>query len=352
MLWRAVRRAVRDGQGRGPRRGDDRVHTDRGDLSAPLIVDALGWRRILATDDGYQPPDAPLSRGLEVHPEGGSDDLEIWIDRRYVPAGYGWSLPRRATSSGSASAPSTRASTSRTRPCCWPRTSSGRRSATRATGSRTSCAARPRAGSSSSATRPGHCLPLTAEGIRTAFYFGIALRARAARRRRGAAGPQQAALRDYAAFNDSHEWKFRWMLRVQKLVPRLPPRVQRAVIARDRPQALHRLVLRPLPADRPARVRRPRARAQPGTRALTPPPSAWPRRALRPRAAPAAAARAAAPARRRGGSRWPTPPERASRSRPRTRRRRRSRLRARTTRADRGQVARPGAPAATSCRPG
>src|SRR3954468_8461443 len=46
-----------------------------------------------ASAGGYQPPDAPLSRGLEVHPEGGSDDLEIWIDRRYVPAGYGWSFP-------------------------------------------------------------------------------------------------------------------------------------------------------------------------------------------------------------------------------------------------------------------
>src|SRR3954452_4009715 len=42
------------------------VHTDRGDLSAPLVVDALGWRRVLG--NGYQPPDAPLSRGLEVHP--------------------------------------------------------------------------------------------------------------------------------------------------------------------------------------------------------------------------------------------------------------------------------------------
>src|SRR3954449_10459461 len=69
------------------------VHTDRGDVSAPLVVDALGWRRVLG--HGYQPPDAPLSRGLEVHPGGASDDLEIWIDRRYVPAGYGWSFPAR-----------------------------------------------------------------------------------------------------------------------------------------------------------------------------------------------------------------------------------------------------------------
>src|SRR5215216_1567301 len=46
------------------------VHTDRGDLSAPLIVDALGWRRVLGS--GYQPPDAPLSRGLGVHPGAGA----------------------------------------------------------------------------------------------------------------------------------------------------------------------------------------------------------------------------------------------------------------------------------------
>ena len=105
------------------------------------------------------------------------------------PATAGASL--RATSSGSASAPSTRASTSRTPPCCWPRTSTSPRFATRATGSRTSSARRPRTGSSSSATPPGHCLPLTAEGIRTAFYFGIKLRRRAARGRRGRAGPRR-----------------------------------------------------------------------------------------------------------------------------------------------------------------
>src|SRR6187551_544518 len=74
-------------------RTGETVHTDRGDLTAPLIVDALGWRRVLASDGGFQPPDAPLSRGLEVHPDGASDDLEVWIDRRYVPAGYGWSFP-------------------------------------------------------------------------------------------------------------------------------------------------------------------------------------------------------------------------------------------------------------------
>src|SRR5437588_5187236 len=31
------------------------VHTDRGDVRAPLIVDALGWRRILGAGTGVQP---------------------------------------------------------------------------------------------------------------------------------------------------------------------------------------------------------------------------------------------------------------------------------------------------------
>ena len=39
-----------------------------------------------------------------------------------------------------------------------------------------------------------------------------------------------AALRNYAEFVDAHEWKFRWLLRAQRLLPRLPARLQRALI--------------------------------------------------------------------------------------------------------------------------
>src|SRR5687767_685266 len=42
------------------------IHTDRGDLTAPLVVDALGWRRVLGGGPAIQPPEARLSRGLEV----------------------------------------------------------------------------------------------------------------------------------------------------------------------------------------------------------------------------------------------------------------------------------------------
>jgi flavin-dependent dehydrogenase len=70
---------------------------------------------------------------------------------------------------------------------------------------------------------------LTAEGIRTAFYFGIAC-GRELREVVEGAATREAALARYRAFSAAHEWQFRWMLRVQKLVPRLPPRLLAAAL--------------------------------------------------------------------------------------------------------------------------
>jgi flavin-dependent dehydrogenase len=199
------------------------IDTDRGVISAPLVVDALGWRRMLASGDGYQPPDAPLSRGLEVHPAGASDDLEIWIDRRYVPAGYGWSFPARDELRIGIGSFDPRFHVKDTTVLLTedlgqePNEYQGNwiphklRKATEGSVFF--------AGDSA-----GHCLPLSAEGIRTALYFGIAL----GRELRGVVEGRQSreqAAATYAEFNDSHEWKFRWMLRVQKLIPKVPPRI-------------------------------------------------------------------------------------------------------------------------------
>src|SRR5215212_6115535 len=62
--------------------GETIIHTDRGDVRARLVVDALGWRRVLGTDT-VQPPEATLSRGLEVHPDGCGPELQLWVDPRY-----------------------------------------------------------------------------------------------------------------------------------------------------------------------------------------------------------------------------------------------------------------------------
>jgi menaquinone-9 beta-reductase len=200
------------------------VVTDRGDLSAPLVVDAMGWKRVLApTQNGYQPPDAPLSRGLEVHPGGESEELEIWIDRSYVPAGYSWSFPAHdevRVGVGSfdprfhVKEPTVRLAADL------------ERDAVRYQGNWIPHRLRPAAADSIFFTgdSAGHCLPLTAEGIRTAFYFGIACGAELRRVVEGTA-TRDAALRRYAHFSATHRWKFEAMLRTQRLVPRVPPRL-------------------------------------------------------------------------------------------------------------------------------
>ncbi len=214
--------------GRRPQIGEPiNIETDRGVLSAPLVVDALGWKRVLS-GSAYQPPRAPLSRGLEVHPFGAGDELEIWIDRGYVPAGYSWSFP---------AADEVRVGVGSFDPGFHVKEPTVRladdleREAVRYQGNWIPHKLR-------SATADGvffvgdsagHCLPLTAEGIRTAFYFGISC-GRELRRVIEGRADRATALRRYRGFSDSHEWQFRWMLRVQKLVPRVPPRLLAAAL--------------------------------------------------------------------------------------------------------------------------
>ncbi|HEX2435489.1 MAG TPA: lycopene cyclase family protein [Solirubrobacterales bacterium] len=197
------------------------IASDRGPVAAPLVVDALGWRRVL--DDGYQPPDAPLSRGLEVHPHGSSQDLEIWIERDVIPAGYGWSFPADdevRVGVGSfiprdhVKRPTVELAQRLERPSVRYQGNWIPHRLREATSRDVFFA-----GDSA-----GHCLPLTAEGIRTAFYFGIAC-GRELRRVVEGRADRATALRRYAAFSARHRWQFESMLRVQRLVPRVPPRL-------------------------------------------------------------------------------------------------------------------------------
>ncbi len=198
------------------------VHTDRGAIRAPLIVDALGWRRVLGGGAAIQPPDAYLSRGLEVHPLGSGAELEVWIDRSLVPAGYGWSFP---------AGEEVRVGVGSFDPRYHVKEPTVRlaedlhRDVVRYQGNWIPHQVRDatEAGLFFAGDSAGHCLPLTAEGIRTALYFGIAcgreLRA-VIQQRQGRA----QALTRYGAFSAAHRRKFEWMLRVQRLVPRVPPR--------------------------------------------------------------------------------------------------------------------------------
>jgi flavin-dependent dehydrogenase len=197
------------------------VQTDRGTLTAPLIVDALGWRRVLSNGATIQPPNARLSRGLEVHPKASGEEMELWVDPAYVRAGYSWSFPARdelRVGVGS----------------FWP-THHVKEPTVRLARDlqleperyqgnwiphQLRSAIEDRiffAGDSA-----GHCLPVTAEGIRTALYFGLAcgreLRAVIA----GAATREQALTR-YGAFSAAHARKYRCLLGAQRGVGQITP---------------------------------------------------------------------------------------------------------------------------------
>ena len=192
------------------------VLTDRGAVTAPLIVDALGWRRVLGVGSNIQPPEAALSRGLEVHPAGAGDDLELWIDPRYVDAGYGWSFPARdelriGVGSFDPHDPVKQPTLRLVEDVdASPEGYQGNwiphrlRPATED-------------GVFFAGDSAGHCLPLTAEGIRTAFYFGIAL-GRELRAVLEGRQDRDAALARYGAFSAGHRFKFEAMYAAQQSI--------------------------------------------------------------------------------------------------------------------------------------
>jgi flavin-dependent dehydrogenase len=198
------------------------VHIRSGDVTAPLIVDALGWRRVLShrkpssrrTPDVARPGGPPRRNGRRP---------VIWVDRRITPVGYGWSFP---------AGDELRIGIGSFDPHHHVKDETNRLS--REVGPEPAgyqgnwIPHQIRAGTEDGVffvgDSAGHCIPLSAEGIRTAFYFGIAcgreLRAVLEGRQH-----RSTALERYEEFTKEHAWKFDWMLRWQQAIPRLHPAV-------------------------------------------------------------------------------------------------------------------------------
>ena len=203
-----------DGITRGP---IHTVHTDRGDLSAPLVIDALGWRRVLSEQrDAIQPPNARLSRGLEVHPPATGDDLELWLDPKYIGPGYSWAFPagdELRTGVGSFDPHlKVKEPTVRLADDLGIGTEGGYQ------GNWIPHRLRPATGDGVFfvGDSAGHCLPTTAEGIRTALYFGLAA-GRELRKVLDGRQTREQALARYHSFSEDHRWAFDWLWRVQSL---------------------------------------------------------------------------------------------------------------------------------------
>ena len=170
---RPERRALRDREGRAARRGARRA--DR-----PRRAAARRSSSTRSAGGACSAPARPAARGAALPRARGPsrrarrrDELHVWVERALVRRGYGWRVPRRARSA-SASAPTTRASTSRSRRSRSP--SAARRAAGALPGQLVPAprCARPPTTAFFAGDSAGHCFPLSGEGIRTAFYFGIA----------------------------------------------------------------------------------------------------------------------------------------------------------------------------------
>ena len=195
--------------------GEVIVETDRGEVSAPLVVDALGWRRVLRrTGDAIAPPAATMSRGLEVHPAGASDDLEVWLHPDCVRRGYGWVFPALDELRVGIGSFDPRDHVKQ------PTLRLARHVGVPPDGYQGNWI--PHALRDAidgpiffTGDSAGHCMPATAEGIRPALYFGTVLGRELALVVQGRQTRAQA-LERYRDFHERHRWAWRWLLRTQR----------------------------------------------------------------------------------------------------------------------------------------
>jgi flavin-dependent dehydrogenase len=146
---------------------DGTVVTTAGRFTAPVIVDCSGWRRALVGGADAEP--ARHSFGLEAHTTVQDEGLTFLLDRRLIPQGLGWIFPV-----GTAACHLSYAGRSKLRPALDRLlkdhgTAAGSYHGTyfpnrplRSTVGRVFAVG----------DAAGQCLPLTAEGIRPAVYFG------------------------------------------------------------------------------------------------------------------------------------------------------------------------------------
>ena len=157
----------------GSARGDTGPHRPRRP-AAPLVVDALGWRRVLSTAPAIQPPDARCrAASRSIRPARAT--TSSCGSTRSTSARLLVVVPGRRRAARRASARSTRASTSRSRRCAWPTTSAAHRDGYQGNWIPHQLRAAIEDGVFFVGDSAGHCLPTTAEGIRPALYFGARL---------------------------------------------------------------------------------------------------------------------------------------------------------------------------------
>ncbi|HYP48927.1 MAG TPA: hypothetical protein VEQ61_09855, partial [Thermoleophilaceae bacterium] len=156
-------------------------------------------------------------------PSGTGEHLEIWIDRSYAPAGYGWIFP---------AADEVRIGIGSFDPRFHVKDNTVKltgdlgREPVGYQGNWIPHKLREATGDGIFfvGDSAGHCLPLTAEGIRTAFYYGIACGRQLREVLEGRRSVAEALV-GYGDFSARQGWKFGVLLGMQRGVPRVPPRL-------------------------------------------------------------------------------------------------------------------------------
>jgi flavin-dependent dehydrogenase len=147
------------------------VVTSEGRFSAPIIVDASGWRGTLVNGTRRAPQGRGYSFGLETRAPLTEDGLSFWLDKRVIRRGLGWVFP---VGGGSLIGLGSYAGVSKLKPAldrflsemgATPSTYHGTYFPNRLL--------RPTVGRLFAVgDAAGQCMPFTAEGIRPALYFG------------------------------------------------------------------------------------------------------------------------------------------------------------------------------------
>jgi flavin-dependent dehydrogenase len=198
------------------------VVTDRGAVSGRVLVDATGWRAVLASSvEPDFPARAAITYGLEKAARGFSGDgLHFWFDPRVRGDGYGWAFP---------AGPVARAGVlSYLAP-------EGVKDSTEVfLADEGMAGGHYHGGFLTAGLRPataggvflvgdsaGHCLPLTGEGIRPAVFFAQRLAGIIDQQLAGVVSPA-LALDMYRVQQARYERRYRLLRRAQRLLRNWP----------------------------------------------------------------------------------------------------------------------------------
>jgi len=150
---------------------DGEVVTSAGSFRAPVVIDCSGWRGVLVNDTRVKPNVGAYTFGLEAHTPVGDDKLTFFLDRSVIPGGLGWIFP---VGQGSLIGLGSYTGHSKLRPALDRYFEHQGIHAGAYHGTYfPNRLGRPTAGRLFAVgDAAGQCLPLTAEGIRPAIYFG------------------------------------------------------------------------------------------------------------------------------------------------------------------------------------